>query len=189
MLTGGPPPVVRFFVGRVIAWVVLTSTCALPLMMLTWSRFTPIERSGEALGVFVWVVVMVIVGERLRWPSSDDGGSLLGAMQLVVWNRWTSREADRRSAMLRTGALVTAIIYGCLAIFAGPLGLLLWFAPAVWIGSPITRVASGESDFRAAFGWTLICGAQTAVVVWLCGSAFHRGQREKMSNHNHSRET
>lgn len=176
MLAGAPPPVGQFFLRRVISWVVLTSACALPLMILTWSNFTPIERFGEALAVFVWVVVMVIVGERLRWPSSHDARTLGGALQFVVWNRWTSREADRRSTILRTGALVTAIVHGCLAIFAGPLGLLLWFAPAVWIGSLLTRIARGESDFWAAFGWTLICGAQTALVAWLCGRAIHRGK-------------
>jgi len=176
VLAGAPPPVVQFFVRRVISWVVLTSACALPLMILTWSDLTPIERFGEALGVFVWVVAMVIAGERLRWPSSHDARTLAGALQSVVWNRWTSREADRRSAMLRTGALVTAIVYGCLAIFAGPLGLLLWFAPAVWIGSGIGRIANGGPDFWPAFGWTVICGAQTAIVVWLCGLATHRGK-------------
>lgn len=184
MLPGAPPPVLTFFVGRVLTWIVLTSACALPLMVLTWSRFTAIERFGEAVGVLVWTVVVAILAERLRWPTSDAGGSFPGAMQLVVWNRWTSREADRQSAMWRTGALVTAVIHGCLAIFTGPLGLFLWFAPAVWMGSPIARIASGESDFRAAFAWTLICGAQTAVVAWLCGRAFYRGQREKASDHH-----
>ena len=176
VLAGAPPPVVQFFVRRVISWVVLTSACALPLMILTWSDFTPIERFGEALGVFVWVVVMVIAGERLRWPSSHDARTLAGALQFVVWNRWTSREADRRSAMLRTGALVTAIVYGCLAIFAGPLGLFLWFAPAMRIGSLLTRILSSDSDFWPVFGWTLICGAQTALVAWLCGRAIHRAK-------------
>ena len=152
-LPGAPPPVRTFFVARVLTWIVLTSACALPLMVLTWNRFTSIERFGEALGVLVWAVVMAILAERLG-----------------------------QSAMWQRGALVTAVMYAGLAIFAGPLGVFLWFAPAVWMGSPIARIAGGDSPFWAALAWTLICGGQTAVVAWCCGRVFQRGQREKTSN-------
>jgi hypothetical protein len=99
---------------------------------------------------------------------------MIGRLQLMIWNRWISREADFRSAMLRRGALATAILYACLAIVAGPLGVFIWFAPAMRIGLPVLRIADDFSDFWPAFGWTLICGAQTALVVWLCGRAFYR---------------
>ena len=129
---------------------------------------------AEWLGVLVWAVAMVIIGEGLRWPS--DARSLLDAMQLVMWNRWTSREADRRSAMLGTGALAAAIIHSGLAIFVGPLGLFIWFAPTVWIGSQLPLVSELESGFWNAFTWTLVCGAQTAIVAWMSGLALGRAR-------------
>lgn len=174
MLPGASAPVLTFFVRQALMWVVLTTACALPLLVLTWSRFTPTERLGEVMGVLVWAVVMTMVAERLRWPAADAGASLSGVVQRVAFDRWTSREADRQSAMMRTGALVVAVIHTGLAIVAGPLGIFLWFAPAVWLGSPLARTVNGESDFRGALVWTLICGAQTAVVAWLSGRAIHR---------------
>ena len=135
-LPGARPPVVAFFLGRVIIWVVLVCACALPLALVTAARFTLAERAAEWLGVFVWVAAMVIIGERLRWPS--EARSPLEALHLVMWNRWSNRAADRRSATLRTGALAAAIIHSGLAIVAGPLrtlhlvhaGHLDWLAAA-----------------------------------------------------------
>ena len=129
---------------------VLVGACALPLVTITWHRFTPTERSAEALGGFVWVVVMAIVGERQRRPS------------------------DARS--LRSGALATAMVHAGLAIFGGPLGVFLWFAPAVRIGAQLTKISHVESDFGNAFMWTLVCGAQTAIVAWLCGRVIERSR-------------
>jgi hypothetical protein len=168
---------VDFFLRRVFVWVVLVGACALPLAMMTWRHFTPTERFGEALGVFVWTVVMVIAGEQLRWPSREDIGSPRGALLVMIWNRWNSREADRRSKMLRAGALATAIVHAGLAIFAGPLGIFLWFAPAVLIASPLLRIWEPESDFLNALLWTVVCGAQSAIVAWLWGRAIDRTRR------------
>src|SRR5262245_44180921 len=103
VLACAPPPVVPFFLRRVLAWVGIVCACALPVAVLTWPHFTPAERSGEALGALVWAVVMVIVGERLRWPPGAGARSLRGALETVIWDRWTSREADRRSQTLRSG--------------------------------------------------------------------------------------
>jgi hypothetical protein len=119
---------------------------------------------------------MMILGERLRWPSPDDRQSLRGALFSVIWGRWTSREADRRSEMLRAGALVTALVHTGFAIFAGPLGLFLWFAPVVWVVSYLPLGSDIESDFWNAFVLTLMCGAQSVVVAWLCGHAIDRAR-------------
>jgi hypothetical protein len=170
-IPSAPPPVAAFFRGRVVRWVVLVCACALPLALVTTGRFTPAERSAQLLGALVWVIAMVIIGERLRWPS--DARSLVEAMQNVMWNRWTSREADRRSAMLGAGAIAVAIIHSGLAIVTGPPGFFIWFAPAIWIGSRLPLVLDLESDFWNAFTWTLVCGAQTAIVAWICGRARH----------------
>jgi hypothetical protein len=177
VVPGARPPVGEFFLGRVFLWVGLVGACALPLVILTWREFSPSERLGEALGVLVWMVVMVIMGERLRWPSRDDRRTLRGAVQMVMWHRWTSREADRLSAMLSAGTLATAIVHVALAIVAGPLGLFLWFGPTVWIGSLLPLISDIESDFGNAFTWTLMCGAQSAIVAWLCGRAINRARR------------
>ena len=177
ILPGARPPVGEFFLGRVFVWFVLVGACALPVAMMTWRHFTPTERFAEALGVFVWAVVMVIVGEKLRWPSRDDRRTLRGALLVVIWDRWNSREADRQSNTLRAGALAMAIVHAGLAIFAGPLGLFLWFAPAVLIASPPLRIWESESDFVNALLWTVVCGAQSAIVAWLCGRAIDRTRR------------
>lgn len=169
MLTGARPPVVTFFLARVLSWVGIVSACALPVAVVTWPKFARTERCGEALGALVWAVVMVIVGERLRWPSRVDARSLRDALQIVTRDRWTSQEADRRSQMLRSGGLVTAVGYAGLAIFAGPLGLFLWFGPALWIGSHVPLLSRSGDDFWNALWWTFVCGAQTAIAAWLCG--------------------
>ena len=165
ILPGARPPIATFFLGRLVIWVFLVCACALPLAILTADRFTPAERSAEWVGTLVWAVAMVIIGER----------------------HWSSREAARRSAMLRTGALATAIIHSGLAIFAGPLGLFLWFAPAIWTGSRLPLMSHLESDFWNAFAWTLVCGAQTAIVAWVCGRALGRA-RDSLSRRFGSRE-
>jgi hypothetical protein len=170
---------VPFFLGRVATWVVLVCVCALPIATLTWGRFTPAERLGEIVGVFVWVVVMVIFAERLRWPARGDTPSLRAALLSVMWSRWTSREADRRSQMLRTGALATAIVHTGIAIIGGPLGLFLWFAPAVLVVSYLPLISEIESGFLAGLTWTLVCGSQTAIVAWLCGRAIDRARRAR----------
>jgi hypothetical protein len=177
ILPAARPPVGQFFLGRVFDWIALVSACALPLVVITWRQFTPAERAGEVLGVCAWVVAMVIVGERLRWPSRDETPSLRGALMRVIWNRWTSREADRRSKMLRAGALVTALVHGVLAIFAGAPGLFLWFTPAVLVASNLPLLSELESGFWNALTWTLVCGAQSAGVAWLCGGAISAAPR------------
>lgn len=78
--------------------------------------------------------------------------------------------------MLRTGALAAAIVHSGLAILAGPLGLFIWVAPAMWIGSQLPLVSELESDFWNAFTWTLVCGAQTAIVAWIGGLALGRAR-------------
>ena len=46
-----------------------------------------------------------------------------------------------RSAMLRAGALATAIIHAALAIVAPPpFGMFLWFAPALWMVTAVPMV-------------------------------------------------
>jgi hypothetical protein len=94
-----------------------------------------------------------------------------------MWNRWGSREADRQSQMLRTGALATAIVHTGIAIAGGALGLFLWFAPVVLVVSYLPLISEIESGFWSGFMWTLACGAQTAVVAWLCGRAIDRARR------------
>jgi hypothetical protein len=56
-------------------------------------------------------------------------------------------------------------------IFAGAGGLFLWFTPAVLAASNLPLLSELESGFWNAFMWTLACGAQSAIVAWLCGSA------------------
>ena len=167
----------QFVLGRLFIWIVLGAACALPLATLTWRRFTPTERFAEVLGTCVWVVVMMILGERLRWPSRDDRRLLRGLLFSVMWNRWTSREADRRSKMLRAGALATALVHTGLAIVSGPLGLFLWFAPVVWVVSYLPLASDIESDFWNALVLTLMCGAQSVVVAWLFGCAIDLARR------------
>jgi hypothetical protein len=174
---GARPPVLEFFLGRVFEWIVLVIGCALPLAITTWPKFTASERFAEVLGVLVWAVVMVIVGERLHWPSRDDAGSLRGAVESVIWNRWTSREASRRSTRMRAGALATAIVHAGLAIVGGQLALFLWFAPVVWTVAYLPLISDLESDFWNAFTMTLMCGGQSAIVAWLCGRGIDGARR------------
>jgi hypothetical protein len=94
-----------------------------------------------------------------------------------MWNRWTSREADRPSELLRAGALATALVHTGLAVFAGPPGLFLWFAPVVWVFSYLPLASDIESDFWNVFVLTLMCGAQSFVVAWLFGRAITLARR------------
>jgi hypothetical protein len=174
---GARPPVLAFFLGRVLEWTVLVCACALPLAITTWRQFTPTERLAETLGVFVWAVVMVIVAERLRWPQREDRQSLRGALTNMVWDRWASREADRRSTLLRAGALATAIVHAGLAILGGGLALFLWFAPVVLIVSYLPLISEIESEFWAPFMMTLMCGGQSAIAAWLFGRGIDRARR------------
>jgi hypothetical protein len=175
---GARPPVVEFFLGRIFVWAVLVCACAAPIVVMTWRDFTPLGRLGEALGVFVWIVAISIFGEQLRWPRHTR--TLGEALMAVMWHRWTSRDAHRTSGTLRWGALSVTAIHTALAVFAGPLGVFLWFAPAVYavtVVSYVPLMPESESDFWNCLMWTLVCGAQSAVVAWLCGRAIDRARR------------
>jgi hypothetical protein len=169
---GAPPPIVSFFVGRAAAWTVLVTACALPLVVGTWRQITAAGIAGEALGIFLWIIALVIVGERLRWPP--QAGAVRGPREVllaVIWDRWCRRDADRRSERLRAGALALAVVHAALVVFGGSLGLFLWFSPVVVTFAYLPVISELESDFGNCLALTLMCGAQSAVCAWLCGHA------------------
>jgi hypothetical protein len=75
------------------------------------------------------------------------------------------------------GACGNASMAGRSSSERGPLGLFLWFGPAVWIGSHVPLLTRGGADCWKAFGWTFVCGAPTALTAWLCGRGLEPARR------------
>ena len=167
LLPGATPPVFGWFLGRLVQWTLLVCLCALPLFLTMLPRSTPPEIVAQVAGVLALTLVMIVVAEQLRWPVGDD----TGALAAIARSRWSNRDADRRSSMLRSGVIVTALIHAALAIFAAPYGLFVWFFPAVWVASTFGLIVDEFPSVWNVFVLTLLCGAQAAACAWLSGLA------------------
>jgi hypothetical protein len=121
---------------------------------------------------------MVIAGEQLRWDAGDGGRyRLRGALHAMMWSRWCNAAADRRSKMLRRGALALIILHVGLALLERELGLFLLYAPAVWCVARLSLIPAAASDFQGFLTLTLMCGAQAAGLVFIFGRLIERWRR------------
>lgn len=122
---------------RTLGWTILVWGCALPLLMVMWTREEPDGQFGIICGVALWTIALVAYGERLR-----------------------SQSRVRTSRILRSGAAAFLVVQGLVAAMLPPLAFFLLYSPAVWVAGRSRLIPSDASSFHGNLVLTTICGAQ-----------------------------
>jgi len=140
---------------RIALWSVLAWGCALPLLGMTWSKFTTAERIAEAGGVVAWTAIMVLVSTRLQGRDSIN-------------------------RMLRDGALAVAAL-NLLALIVEPMfALAIIYFPAIRLSVPFMKafdsIAGTGADVANVLTLTLLCGAQAVALAWGLGRLIARAR-------------
>jgi hypothetical protein len=128
---------------RLVIWTALVSGCALPMLLATWTRFSPGERFGELCGIVVWIAATAAIERSDRFL--------------------------RLSAALRSGAPWVMVLQCLTAVTPTMIGLFLFFTPALLVTSWLDLLPGAVADFHATLVLTVMCGAQCAAMAVVLG--------------------
>ena len=145
------PPVFQWFVRRVVLWTVLVWGCALPLMIVTWTRATPGGRLGEVCGVAMWTIAVIARDLQLHGLFSGSA--------------WPT---------LRSGAVALLVLQGLAAAVFSPFFFYFLYAPALLLVSSLRLIPDDASLFYGDLVLTIVCGGQAFACAWALGRLVER---------------